>query len=120
MKIKSQLIERLQEEDIKSLSKLMMPVKISYFLSRAMSKLRSESESYFAQRKIILDRHKESESNGQVKIAPENLHAFMKEMKELQDTEIEIPIEKMDIKLDDLPDISVAQIEFIEHFFNIG
>ena len=118
MKIKSEWIDRMQSNEIIELTKITMPIKIGYYLKRVLSKLREESKPFFEQKQIIIDKHKTSESNGNIHIG--NMAAYLLELNELHQQEIDMPIEAIKVNIDDLPDLSVTQIEFIEPFINIS
>jgi hypothetical protein len=114
MKIKNQLFEKMMDRHILELQRIPMPIKISYYLKDIMGMLGKESKPFFEKKKEIISRHQ----NGD-KIPPENTAAFLKEVNEIYNEEIELDIQKLNIRIDDLPNLSVMQIDFIETFFNI-
>ena len=115
MKIKSDCFEKLNDKEIIDLQRMKLPIRISYFLKRIMAKIVDESKPYFDQKKIIADKYK----NGNEDIPPESRGLFLKDLSELWTMEVDLLIEKQDVRIDDLPEMSVVQIEFIENFFNI-
>ena len=116
MKVKSLWFEKLNDQEIDNIARLKFPIKLSYHISRAMKKLREEAKTYVEQKKTVFDEHK----NGENKIKPEEMHMFLKKVSELCDMEVEISgIDKHEVNMDDLPDMSVLQLEFLEPFLNI-
>jgi len=115
MKIKNMWFEKMVDGHISELQRMPMPIKISYYLKNIMGMLGKEAKPFFERKKEIVGRHQ----NGDGKIPPENAMAFMKEMNEIYNEEIELDIQKLNIKIEDLPDLSIMQIDFIEPFFNI-
>jgi len=107
-------LERLNEKEIVDLQTIRMPAKISYILKNAMAELGKASKPFFEQKRVIVDKYRE---NG--KIPPEHVKSLLQELKVLHDEEIEMPMEKLDISIEHLPDLSILQIDFIELFFNI-
>ena len=115
MKIKNMWFEKMVDRHISELQRMSMPIKISYYLKNVMVIMQKEAKPFFEKKKEIMSNH----SNGNGKIPPENSMAFLKEMNDIYNEEIEVEINKMDIRIDDLPNLSIAQIDFIEPFFNI-
>jgi len=113
MKIKYMWFEKMNE--MSELQKVVMPARTSFFLKNVMAIMQKEAKPFFEKKKEIMSNH----SNGNGKIPPENSMAFLKEMNDIYNEEIEVEISKMDIRIDDLPNLSIAQIDFIEPFFNI-
>ena len=115
MKIKSDCFEKLNDKEIINLQRMKLPIRISYFLKRIMAKIVDESKPYFEQKKIIADKY----MNELGDIPPEKMKLFVSDLKEMWETEIDLLIEKQDVRIDDLPEMSVVQIEFFELFFDI-
>lgn len=108
-----------------TLNNKQLPIKVSYAISKNISKLESELKIYNKERQKLIDKYciknEEGENlideNNQLKIADEHLDTWNKELNELLDIEIEIDIHKF--KLDDLIhgnyEMSPAEISLIDY-----
>lgn len=95
-----------------------MPVKITYALARAFEKMKVEQAAYNEAKQIIIKKHNmKPDRNGMIDIGsnPE----FAKEIMELQNQEINLGMEKININLNDLPDLSLTEMQFLMYFVNI-
>ena len=85
-----------------SLAQKQLPIKISYAISKNISKIEKELEIYNKERQKLVDKYCIKDENGnnkidennQLKIADENLDDWNKSINELLDIEIEIDIHK--------------------------
>lgn len=108
-----------------TLNNKQLPIKVSYAISKNISKLESELKIYNKERQKLIDKYciknEDGENlideNNQLKIADEHLDTWNKELNELLDIEIEIDIHKF--KLDDLIhgnyEMSPAEISLIDY-----
>ncbi|MEI6532483.1 MAG: hypothetical protein WCO06_01445 [Candidatus Roizmanbacteria bacterium] len=106
MKVKlSQVVN--SSEDIKKLLEVKLPVKVSYRLSRLVSKLQPYLTIYEAKRNELVKEFGEApDKEGNVKVKdPEKLKQFMAKFSELLSEDIDIDFEK--IKIDTLGDMSI-------------
>ncbi len=108
-----------------TLNNKQLPIKVSYAISKNISKLESELKIYNKERQKLIDKYciknEEGENlideNNQLKIADKHLDTWSKELNELLDIEIEIDIHRF--KLDDLThgnyEMSPAEISLIDY-----
>lgn len=102
-----------------------LPVKVSYAISKNISKIERELDIYNKERQKLLDKYcvKDEkgeniiDENNQLKIADEHLDTWNKEINELLDIEVDIYIHKF--KLDDLLqcnlEVSPADLSLIDY-----
>jgi len=109
MKIKNIYFERLQSSQIESILNKDLPIKLAYWIGRAFDKLNSESRTYFKMKQKLIEKWAEKDKNGKIKTEKDNqtiiwkdYNKFIKELRELQDTEVEINIKPIEIDLDEL------------------
>ncbi|MCK9370955.1 hypothetical protein M0R04_13675 [Candidatus Dojkabacteria bacterium] len=97
MKLKT-ILEDLDK--LTSLSKIKLPIKVSYWVSRILSKVNSELKSFQEQRnKLIEEYGEQDEKTKQFTVKdPEKLKVFSKEINELLDVEVELDVKKISIK----------------------
>lgn len=114
MKLKSLWFEKLNGQDINDILKMQFPIKLAYHLKRVFTTLRSESKAYYDQKKELFDKYG---VNG--KVPDKNLLPFTMEVSQLCEVEVDLNITPYQIKLEELPDMSVLQFEFIEPFLEI-
>lgn len=114
MKIKSLWFERLNGNGINELMEKQMPIKLAYHMRRVFTALRHESKAYYDQKKELFEKY---EVNG--KVPDQNLMPFSFEVGKICEVEVELNITPYKLKLEDLPDMSVIQFEFIEPFLEI-
>jgi len=113
MKISNSWFELFRKKDVVELLEMRMPVSISYSLRQYLMILNERSKAYFQEKKKIVDRYR----NG-TKIDPEKAEYFLKELAELQALEFEVDVNKKELDINTLPNISVTQLEFMELFFD--
>jgi len=87
-----------------------LPTRLSYWISKNMDRIRSESKIYFDAKTKLVDKYKKEDSDedlpeGQVQL--ENVEEFMKELTELQDIENDIDITFVDLDFEELDEKNV-------------
>lgn len=115
MKIKTVWFENLVDIEIKNLQKVKFPIRIGYHIKTVVQELREKSKAYFDQKQEILKEHSDEDD----KLKPEEQHIAIRKITELCEIETDVNIIPMKISINDLPDMSVSQLEFIEPFFDI-
>lgn len=101
------------------ISRKELPIKVSYALAKNISKIEKELEIYNSERQKLLDKycikdeHGENkvDENNQLKIQEEYLKDWEKDIKELQNIELEIDIHKF--KLEELNGYNMTPSELI-------
>lgn len=101
------------------ISRKELPTKVSYALAKNISKIEKELEIYNSERQKLLDKycikdeHGENkvDENNQLKIQEEYLKDWEKDIKELQNIELEIDIHKF--KLEELNGYNMTPSELI-------
>lgn len=85
------------------IKEMVLPVKASYAISKNIKKIEKEIEVYNEERAKLLDKYGEKDENGNlvvseeqnIKIAPENVEKWNKDLSELLDIEVEVDIHKL-------------------------
>lgn len=105
-----------------------LPVKTSYWLSRLIKKINSEAETYHKERQKIIDRLCDRDEKGEpVSVGPgmislkDHQQEFMEAMNKLGDIDISIDINKIKIKLAEIPEGVISAMDFptLEPFVEI-
>ena len=113
-------------DGLKGLSQKQLKARCAYAVGKILKSADAEIQSFNETRMELIKKYGEkdengelkTEENGNVRIPPEGLNDFSKELRELLDTEIEISANK--IKMDDIGEVEftpaeMAQLEnFIE------
>lgn len=114
MKIKSLWLEKLNDPEIQDLMKIKFSSVLTYHIKRVAMNLRQQSQAYYEQKNEIIEKYK---TDG--KIPDEHLLVVTMKIAKLCDVDIDINIDPYEVRLEDLPEISVIQFEFIEPFLTI-
>lgn len=96
-----------------------LPIKVSYAIAKNIAKIEKELEIYNSERQKILDKYCVKDENGknkvdennQLKIQEKYLKDWEKDIKELQNIDIEIDIHKF--KLEELNEYKMTPSELI-------
>lgn len=96
-----------------------LPIKVSYALAKNIAKIEKELEIYNSERQKLLDKYCIKDENGenkvdennQLKIQEEYLKDWEKDIKELQNIDLEIDIHKF--KIDELNGYNMAPSELM-------
>lgn len=96
-----------------------LPIKVSYALAKNIAKIEKELEIYNSERQKLLDKYCVKDENGknkvdennQLKIEEEYLKDWEKDIKELQNIEVEMDIHKF--KLEELNGYNMTPSELI-------
>lgn len=96
-----------------------LPIKVSYALAKNIAKIEKELEIYNLERQKLLDKYCVKDENGKnkvdennnLKISDEFLEDWNRDIKELQNIEIEIDIHKF--KLEELNEYKMTPSELI-------
>lgn len=113
-------------EGLKGLSQKELKARCAYVVGKILKSADAEIQSFNETRMELIKKYGEkdengelkTEENGNVRIPPEQMEAFSRELRELLDTTVEISANK--IKMDDIGDVKftpaeMAQLEsFIE------
>lgn len=112
-----------------TLNNKQLPIKVSYAISKNISKIENELKIYNSEKQKFIDKYCEKDEkeevivdkNNQLKIREEHLEKWNKDIHELLDIEIEIDIHKF--KLDDLMhgnyEMSPAEMTLIDYMIDI-
>ncbi len=102
------------------------PVKVKYRLARLKDRIDREMRVYAEKKQEIVNENAEKDDDGNIKtdenrnIVLKDVGKFSREMTELISEKIELDIDKIEIKLDDLPDdFSADDINFLMNFAEI-
>ena len=103
-----------------------LPFKTTYWIRRFLVKLDPEAKAFNETRMKILEEHVERDEGGNLKTDGDRYvlqdeAAFAQQYGPLAMQEIEIPFDKIAIKMEQLEqiDISVVQLNFLEHVMDI-
>ena len=96
----------LDQDVLNEISQLQLPVKVSYAISKNISKLNSELKTFYSQRQLLIDKYCErdeegnkiADDKGNIHIAAEHLETWGKEIEELLDIENEVDIHKFKLE----------------------
>ncbi|MCK4260030.1 MAG: hypothetical protein KAX49_13710 [Halanaerobiales bacterium] len=127
MKLKNGQLNLKAIEELKNLSSLNLPIKISFKLSKIIKEISSLTKIINEEEKKILDKYGEKDKNGEfvkvldkdgninpntIKIKKNEVENCNKDMNELREIENEIDIEK--IKIEDLgEDLKISPNTFL-------
>lgn len=100
-----------------------LPVKVSYALAKNISKIEKELQIYNSERQKLLDKYCVKDENGenkvdennQLKIQEEYLKDWERDIKELQNIELEIDIHKFKINELDGYNMSPSELMVIDY-----
>lgn len=103
-----------------------LPVKVSYALAKNISKLEKELEIYNKEREKLIEKYSVKDDdnktvideNNQIKIQDKYLEDWNKDIKELQEIEVEIDIHKFE--LEELNGYSMTPAELMAIDYMIG
>ena len=120
MKVSNGYMERvLTSESTKAILARPLPIKVSYWLAKAMEKMEQEVRVYLQKKQEIIDTYAEK-ADGETKTTPDggvvfglNTEKAISEFAELQKIEVELGIDKIKIDLEKMPDLSVQEISLI-------
>ena len=104
---------------IGAISNKELPIKVSYALAKNISKLEKELEIYNKEREKLIEKYSVKDKNNktvidennQIQIKDECLEDWNKDIKELQDIEVEIDIHKF--KLEELNGYNMTPAELM-------
>lgn len=98
-----------------------LPVKVSYALAKNISKIESELKHYNNERVKIVDKYCERDEennlkieNGNYVIKEDEIENWNKDMKDLQDIEIEFDVHKFNIELLNGYDMTASEMMCID------
>ena len=101
--------QRLERKDL--------PISLAFWISKNFEKIRQESQTYFEMKRKIAEKYSEKDENGKAKIDSkgnyeiQDMSKFIEELKELQEQEIEIELNVINVKLQDLDGIKMTPAE---------
>ena len=109
------------------ISRKELPIKVSYALAKNISKIEKELEIYNSQRQKLIDKYCVKDENGenkvdennQLKIQEEYLKDWGRDIKELQNIELEIDIHKFKINELDGYNMSPSELMVIDYMIEI-
>lgn len=90
---------------LRGLSQKQLPIKVSYFVAKNISKIENELKVYEKERQKLLDKYAEKDDNGNMVLEGNNIKIedtdnWNKDIQELLDIEVDVKIHKL--KRDDL------------------
>ena len=94
-----------------------LPITLAFWISKNFEKIRQESQTYFEMKRRIAEKYSAKDENEKAKIDSrgnyeiEDMSKFIKELRELQEQEIEIELDVIKIKLQDLDGIKMTPAE---------
>lgn len=104
------------------------PPKVSYWISRILNSIASETKIYNEERMKLVNKYCDKDENGkpielennQVKMT-ENMAIFMEKFAELQDSDVDIQKNKIKLKLEQIPQglLSAFDMTLLDPFFDI-
>lgn len=105
------------------ISRKELPIKVSYALAKNISKIEKELQIYNSERQKLLDKYCIKDENGenkvdennQLKIQEEYLKDWERDIKELQNIELEIDIHKFKINELDGYNMSPSELMVIDY-----
>lgn len=103
------------ESTLSKLVTMQLPVKLSYRLSKVLKPIAEELQRVEEFRLAKINEFGTQQEDGSVTVNPENIEQFKKEMFDLYEEEITIPMEP--VTVDDLPEtlvISPAELAVLE------
>ena len=106
------------------------PVKVGYWTSRAIAKLRREAKFYWEKRNELVEKYKKEGSEeiekdkddatkADATVELTDPKAFRKDLLELQDIDIDLGINLIKVNLEELPELTLAELEFLLPFFDV-
>lgn len=114
-------------DGLKGLSQKQLKARCAYAVGKILKSADAEIQSFNETRMELIKKYGEkdengelkTEENGNVRIPPEGLNDFSKELRELLDTEVEISANK--IKMDDLGNVEFTPAEMaqLENFIEL-
>lgn len=114
-------------DGLKGLSQKQLKARCAYAVGKILKSADTEIQSFNETRMELIKKYGEkdengelkTEENGNVRIPPEGLNDFSKELRELLDTEVEISANK--IKMDDLGEVEFTPAEMaqLENFIEL-
>ena len=87
-------------DNLDKLTTLELPAKESFKVVKLLMEIEPHIHNYHAQRNKLLAKFGESEDGKEYQIKAENKDKFIKELKDLEDIEIELKFEKINIPAD--------------------
>lgn len=87
-------------DNLDKLTTLELPAKESFKVVKLLMEIEPHIQNYHAQRNKLLAKFGESEDGKEYQIKAENKDKFIKELKDLEDIEIELKFEKINIPAD--------------------
>lgn len=94
-----------------------LPISFAFWISKNFEKLKQESQVYFEMKRKIAEKYSAKDDKGKPKIDSrgnyeiEDMSKFVKELRELQEQEIEMELDVIKVKLQDLDGIKMTPAE---------
>jgi len=101
--------QRLERRDL--------PINLAFWISRNFDTIRREAQPYFAMKRKIAEKYGMRDKDGNLKIdlqgnyQIENMSKFIEELRKLQEQEIEVELDVVKVKLQDLNGIKMTPAE---------
>ena len=100
-----------------------LPIKVSYAIAKNISKLEAELKTYNAEREKLIEKYSEKDEHGktivvennQIKLQPEHLADWNKDMKELLSIENDIDIHQFSIEELNGHSVSASELMVIDY-----
>lgn len=124
--LKAMFVENfMNSELLAGVMKKQLPVKLSYFLAVILDKMDKETKIYFEKKKEVAEKYAEKEVDGRMKtneagavmFSNESIAAAEADFIELANVDIDLGVNKFDIDLDKLPDLSVEEMLLLKPLF---
>ena len=99
------------------LQRLNLPVKLAFFFNRNFEKIRQESVPYFETKRKIGEKYAERDENGNIKTDAQgnyqikDMSKFVQELRELQEQEVELELDVVKVKPEELDGIKITPVE---------
>lgn len=106
------------QRPLEKLSKINLPIKVAYQISKVLKKAGEEVKFYEIERFNLIKKHGRltDKATDSYQVRPEKNKAFQEELKKLEEIEVNTLVEKK-IKLEDLGDINVAPETLVDWLF---
>ena len=107
------------EEAFKTIMGEKVDFKLAYRLTKILKKLEGELESFREAQKVILIKYGKKEKDGRMRLQPDKLEDFNKDLNELLNSEVDvefepIPMEKIEAMGAITPQVMLQLSEFVE------
>jgi hypothetical protein len=94
---------------LSKLAQAQLPMKTSFSIAKLIRASSEDLKDFEGKRIVLVKKYGDQKEDGNVQVKPENIEAFLNEMRELTDITLNIDVER--IKLSDLQSLQFSAIE---------